>query len=141
MITSKNQKSTNGEIDLGQAEGGFVMAMGFWLFEKVRYDPKTGICLTNGTWEYKPPTSKDIPVDFRVTFLDNAPNPMGVLGSKCIGEPPLCLSPSIVFAVKRAIEAAREEAGNTDYFGLDSPATVEVIQQLCLLDYKQFLLN
>ena len=32
--------------------------------------------------EYKPPTSKDIPIDFRVELLKNAPNPLGVLGSK-----------------------------------------------------------
>jgi xanthine dehydrogenase/oxidase len=132
----------NGEIDIGQAEGAFVMGMGFWLMEKVRYDPSTGVCLTNGTWEYKPPTTKDIPVDFRVTFLDQTPNPgVGVLGSKCIGEPPLCLSPCVAFAVKRAIEAARYEIGNQHFFALNSPATVEAIQQLCLVDYKQFMLG
>jgi xanthine dehydrogenase/oxidase len=32
--------------------------------------------------EYKPPSSKDIPIDFRVTLLKNAPNPKGILSSK-----------------------------------------------------------
>ena len=32
--------------------------------------------------EYKPPSSKDIPIDFRVELLKDAPNPIGVLGSK-----------------------------------------------------------
>lgn len=32
--------------------------------------------------EYKPPCSKDIPIDFRVSLLKNAPNPLGVLRSK-----------------------------------------------------------
>ena len=32
--------------------------------------------------EYKPPSSKDIPIDFRVDLLKNAPNPIGILGSK-----------------------------------------------------------
>lgn len=32
--------------------------------------------------EYKPPCSKDIPIDFRVTLLKNAPNPLGILRSK-----------------------------------------------------------
>ena len=32
--------------------------------------------------EYNPPCSKDIPIDFRVELLKNAPNPLGVLGSK-----------------------------------------------------------
>ena len=34
--------------------------------------------------EYKPPSSKDIPIDFRVELLKDAPNPIGVLGSKGI---------------------------------------------------------
>ena len=32
--------------------------------------------------EYKPPCSKDIPIDFRVSLLKNAPNPLGILRSK-----------------------------------------------------------
>ena len=32
--------------------------------------------------EYKPPSSKDIPIDFRIELLKDAPNPVGVLGSK-----------------------------------------------------------
>ena len=32
--------------------------------------------------EYKPPSSKDIPIDFHVELLKDAPNPIGVLGSK-----------------------------------------------------------
>ena len=34
--------------------------------------------------EYKPPASKDIPIDFRIALLKNAPNPIGILGSKGI---------------------------------------------------------
>ena len=87
---------------------------------------------------YKPPSSKDIPIDFRIEFLKNAPNPVGVLGSKgtmafhcwllllstifvsklAVGEPPLCMSCSALFALKRAIEEARKDAGNADYFPL-----------------------
>src|SRR5262249_27890056 len=112
----------NGVIDIGQAEGGFVQGMGFWLLEKLKYDPVTGECLTNGTWEYKPPSTRDIPADFRVEFLGNNPNPLGVLGSKVVGEPPLCLSSSVLFAVKRAIEAARADSGpSKEFFQLNSP--------------------
>jgi hypothetical protein len=32
--------------------------------------------------DYHPPFSKDIPIDFRVTLLKDAPNPLGILGSK-----------------------------------------------------------
>ena len=88
--------------------------------------------------EYKPPSSKDIPIDFRVTLLKNAPNPVNVLGSKgivilvilfcssCVslslyagvGEPPLVMSCSALFAAKRAIESSRAEIGNRDFFSL-----------------------
>jgi xanthine dehydrogenase/oxidase len=131
----------NGTIDMGQAEGAFVMGIGFWFTEKVVNDPVSGLCLSNSTWTYHPPTSKDIPADFRVNFLKDNPNPVGFLGSKAVGEPPLCLSPCLAFAVKRAIEAARAEFNNTNYFALNSPATVEDIQQYCAVDYKQFKLN
>lgn len=117
------------------------MGMGFWILEKIKYDPDTGKLLTNGTWEYKPPMSKDIPIDFRITFLKNNPNVNGVLGSRCIGEPPLCLTPSVAFAVKHAIEAARAEIKNNDFFPFNSPTTVETVQQLCSLDVNQFVLN
>ena len=91
--------------------------------------------------EYKPPSSKDIPIDFRVELLKDAPNPIGVLGSKgvlnhvcwvrmpvfywwliilllAVGEPPIALSSSVLFAVKRAVESARADAGNTEFFSL-----------------------
>jgi xanthine dehydrogenase/oxidase len=42
------------------------MGLGFWLLEKIKYDSSSGKLLTNGTWEYKPPMSKDIPIDFRL---------------------------------------------------------------------------
>lgn len=111
------------------------------MFEKPKYDPKTGKCLTNGTWEYKPPLAQDIPVDFRVTLLNNNPNPLGVMGSKSIGEPPLNLSPSVFFSIKKAIEAARKEINKDSYFQLNSPATFDVIQQHCLVDFSEFKLK
>jgi xanthine dehydrogenase/oxidase len=66
---------------------------------------------------------------------------LGILGSKCVGEPPLCLTPSVAFAVKRAIEAAQLEIKQNSYFSFDAPTTVESVQQLCLLDINQFELN
>lgn len=35
-----------------------------------------------------------------------------------VGEPPHCLSCSALFAVKRAIESARNDGGNVDFFPL-----------------------
>ena len=61
--------------------------------------------------------------------------------AKAVGEPPLCLSPCVFFAVKNAIEAARLDAGTSTYFHLNAPATYDIIQQNCLNDFKQYKLN
>ena len=74
--------SLNPLIDVGQVEGAFVMGVGYWLTEKLVFDQVSGKLLTHNTWEYKPPSSKDIPIDFHVELLKDAPNPIGVLGSK-----------------------------------------------------------
>lgn len=75
-------------VDIGQVEGAFVMGQGLWTTEEVIIGEE-GQILTNRTWTYKPPGAKDIPVDFRVQFPKNNPNPVGVLNSK--GEGLICL--------------------------------------------------
>lgn len=69
-------------VDVGQIEGSIVMALGYWLNEELIYNTETGRLENNRTWNYKPPGAKDIPIDFRVTFLRNAPNPLGMTRSK-----------------------------------------------------------
>ncbi|XP_043920190.1 xanthine dehydrogenase-like [Protopterus annectens] len=133
-------ESLNPAIDVGQVEGCFVMGLGYWFTEKVIYDLNTGALLTNNTWEYKPPSSKDIPIIFNIELLKDAPNPTGVLRSKASGEPPLCMSSAALFAVKRAVESARAETGQKDYFSLNGPSGIDTIQTSCLVDYKQFSL-
>uniref|UniRef100_A0A1X7TMW0 Aldehyde oxidase/xanthine dehydrogenase a/b hammerhead domain-containing protein n=1 Tax=Amphimedon queenslandica TaxID=400682 RepID=A0A1X7TMW0_AMPQE len=137
-IDLSEKRYINPEIDVGQVEGAFVMGLGYFLTERVVYDKDTGALLTHNTWEYKPPTTKDIPIDFRVELLKNAPNPLGILGSKAVGEPPLLMSSGVLFALKRAVESARHDAGNSDPFILNAPATVEATQQACLVDPLKF---
>lgn len=60
------------------------MGVGYWLTEVLVYNRENGELLTNRTWTYKPPGVKDIPVDFRVKFLQKSSNPFGVLRSKGI---------------------------------------------------------
>ena len=45
---------------------------------------------------------------------------------------------SVFFSVRNAIESARLEIGKTGYFNLNSPITVESVQQACLVDISQF---
>jgi len=129
--------SMNPAVDIGQVEGGFIMGLGLHMNEEIYYNAQ-GELVTNGTWEYKPIMAMDIPIEFNVTLLKNSVNKMGVLGSKAVGEPPLTMGCAGLFAVQNAIAAARTSGG---YFELDSPCTVDRIQQTCQIDPTTFTLN
>nr|BCT26317.1 aldehyde oxidase [Euura sp. 'Pontania] len=134
-------RSMSPEVDVGQAEGAFVMGLGYWTCEDLIYDPETAVLTNNRTWNYKPPGAKDIPVDFRVSFRRNAPNPTGVLRSKATGEPPLCSSYVILLAIRDALNSARADAGNTDkWYNLHGPATTEKILSSSLTCKEQMIL-
>lgn len=55
--------------------------MGYYTSEEMIFDDE-GKLLTSRTWNYKPPGAKDIPVNFRIKFPENNPNPLGILKSK-----------------------------------------------------------
>ncbi len=91
--------------------------------------------MTRGPGSYKIPSANDIPSDFRVSLLRDAPNPRAVFSSKAVGEPPFLLANSAFFAVKDAISSARKDAGlGEGYFNLDSPATPERVRMACADD-------
>jgi len=121
----------NPAIDVGQVEGGFVQGMGWMCIEELVWGDKQhvwvppGHLFTKGPGNYKIPSINDIPIDFRVSLLQNAPNPRAVHSSKAVGEPPFFLAASVFFALKDAVYAARKDAGHEGWFQLHSPCTPE----------------
>ena len=137
----------NPAIDVGQIEGAYVQGFGWCMMEETVWGCdehrwlKPGTCFTRGPGAYKIPTANDIPIDFRVTLLDDAPNPQAIHSSKAVGEPPLFLAASAFFAAKAAIAAAREDnLGHIEGakpFPVDSPLTAERIRLACSDDIAQ----
>jgi xanthine dehydrogenase/oxidase len=143
-------KSLNPLLDVGQMEGGFVQGVGNMtteelLFQTPREAPRLGYppgAITSfGTWDYKPPGAKTIPIDFRVALLDNSGREIACRGprlqasavksSKGIGEPPLVLANTVFFAIRQAIAAFRRDQGHPEWFPLHAPATVARIREAC----------
>ncbi|KAK3793082.1 hypothetical protein RRG08_038587 [Elysia crispata] len=122
-------ESMNPIVDIGQVEGAFVMGLGAYLTEDIFYNKETGQLLNDGTWEYKPPTTKDIPIDWRIHFLPDTPNPVGILSSKAVGEPPIGLAMGALLAIKQAADSAREDVtGEQTFVPISAPLTVEKAQ-------------
>jgi len=138
-LTEDAGLSTAPLVDLGQIEGAFAMGLGLWTSEEIKFNETTGEILTMNTWEYKPPAAKDIPQDFRVTMLKNARNPMGVLSSKATGEPALLLGISVLFAIWDALNEYKKDAGQSGWWQLNGPATVEHIHQHAGVNPEQFI--
>ena len=131
-------KSLNPAIDIGQCEGAFMMGVGHVLREKVLFDEHDGALISDGTWEYKPPGVKDVPLRFNVDFLVNNDFSKGILNSKSSGEPPLVLAISVATAVRHAISASRADRGLTDFVPLDLPLTPQAIQAATAPEIEHF---
>jgi len=125
--------SLNPVIDIGQAEGCFVMGQGFMTQEETIYQAD-GQLTTDSTWEYKPPLNNQIPSDFRIELMKDSPFPKGVKRSKAVGDPPLMLAASVHTAVREAIKASRVERGKDAVFDLPVPASVDRIQSACAVE-------
>jgi xanthine dehydrogenase molybdopterin-binding subunit B len=96
--------SINPKIDLGQVTGGFIQGVGWCITETIRWS-SNGKLLNHSPDTYKIPTIDDIPLEFNVELLSDAPNPKAIRKSKAVGEPPLMLAFSAWLAVKDAISA------------------------------------
>ena len=84
-----------------------------------------------GPGAYKIPSFGDVPAQFNVCILRGVSNPRAVYSSKAVGEPPLFLAASVLYAIKKAIRSAREDAGVDPDFYIDIPATAERIRLSC----------
>ncbi|XP_064390143.1 xanthine dehydrogenase-like isoform X2 [Halichondria panicea] len=134
--------SINPAIDIGQVEGAFTQGLGLVTLEQCVYlegnqRTQRGTTFTTGPGTYKIPSVSDVPVVFNVSLLDRAPNPKAIFSSKAVGEPPLFLAASVLFALREAITAARAESGVSGYYRLDSPATCERIRMACQDKFTQ----
>jgi xanthine dehydrogenase molybdopterin binding subunit/xanthine dehydrogenase small subunit len=117
-------QSINEGINRGQIEGGFVQGMGWLTAEELVWN-REGRLLTHSPDTYKIPAVGDMPRDFRVRLLENAPNPKQTIGrSKAVGEPPFMLAISVREAIRDAV-AAFGPGGRQ--VRLASPATGESI--------------
>ncbi|MEK9833013.1 MAG: xanthine dehydrogenase molybdopterin binding subunit, partial [Rhodospirillaceae bacterium] len=65
--------SLNPAVDLGQIEGAFVQGQGWLTSEELVWNDR-GQLLTHGPSTYKIPGSRDVPPEFNVHILEDAPN-------------------------------------------------------------------
>lgn len=100
-------QSLNPLIDRGQVEGGVVQGLGWMTLEELQYDP-AGRLATADLTTYKIPDIHFAP-PVAVHFLEQAANPVGLLGSKAIGEPPFLYGIGAYFALLQALQAFRPD--------------------------------
>ncbi|PLB51501.1 xanthine dehydrogenase, partial [Aspergillus steynii IBT 23096] len=119
-------RSINPAIDYGQVEGAFVQGQGLFTMEESLWTG-AGQLATRGPGNYKIPGFSDIPQEFHVSFLRDVEwkNLRSIQSSKGIGEPPLFLGSTVLFALRDALKAARGMNGVVEPLVLDSPATSE----------------
>ena len=70
-----------------QVDGGTIMGLGYATTEELLVDPHTGIPVTQSLYEYRPPTTLDVPEI--VPILVESPVPAGPFGAKGLGENPM----------------------------------------------------
>ncbi|ORY77778.1 Molybdopterin-binding domain of aldehyde dehydrogenase-domain-containing protein [Protomyces lactucae-debilis] len=123
-------RSINPAIDYGQVEGAFVQGTGLFTIEESLWTRHNGQLFTKGPGAYKIPGARDIPQDFRVSFLKKADwaNLKTIQSSKGIGEPGLALGLAPFFALRDAVKRARLDSGDDTFLEWRSPATTERIR-------------
>jgi len=114
--------SLNPAVDIGQVEGGFVQGVGWLTSEELCWN-EAGQLTTHAPSTYKIPTCSDLPVDFKVSLLQNSANREDTIyRSKAVGEPPFMLGISVFHAIRDAI--ANDDRPLPE---LRAPATPEAV--------------
>ena len=119
-------RSINPAIDYGQIEGAFVQGQGLFTMEESLWT-QSGQLFTKGPGTYKIPGFSDIPQIFNVSFLQGVEwgHLRSIQSSKGVGEPPLFMGATVLFALREALVSARRDNGVEEKLVLDSPATAE----------------
>jgi xanthine dehydrogenase/oxidase len=122
-------RSINPAIDYGQIEGAFVQGQGLFTMEETLWT-RDGQLATRGPGNYKIPGFSDIPQEFNVSFLQGVSwnHLRSIQSSKGVGEPPLFLGATVLFALREALVSARRDNGIVAPLVLDSPATAEKLR-------------
>lgn len=124
-------RSINPAIDYGQIEGAFIQGLGLYTMEESLWT-RSGQLFTRGPGTYKIPGFSDIPQEFNVNFLQGVDwsSLRSIQSSKGVGEPPLFLGATVLFALREAVMSARRDNGVLEKLVLDSPATPERLRLL-----------
>ena len=116
--------SLNPAIDIGQIEGAFIQGMGWLTMEELVWHPKSGLLTTHAPSTYKIPTANDCPPVFNTRLYQGANVEDSIHRSKAVGEPPLLLPFSVLFAIRDAVSATGDHRIDPP---LRAPATSEAI--------------
>ncbi|KAH9212203.1 xanthine dehydrogenase [Leptodontidium sp. 2 PMI_412] len=124
-------RSINPAIDYGQIEGAFIQGLGLYTMEESLWT-QSGQLFTRGPGTYKIPGFSDIPQEFNVNFLQGVDwsSLRSIQSSKGVGEPPLFLGATVLFALREAVRSARRDNGVEEPLVMDSPATAEKLRLL-----------
>jgi xanthine dehydrogenase large subunit len=98
-------RSLDPATDRGQIEGGLMQGIGWMTCEELLYSPE-GKIQTDSLATYKVPDIAATP-EVTIDFLEDAPEPAGILGAKTVGEPPLMYGIGAYFAILDALRAFR----------------------------------
>ncbi|XP_021105387.1 aldehyde oxidase 1 isoform X2 [Heterocephalus glaber] len=122
--------SINPALDRGQVEGAFIQGMGLYTSEELKYSPR-GSLHTRGPDQYKIPGVCDIPTELHISFLPPSENSNTLYSSKGLGESGIFLGCSVLFAIRDAVRASRQERCLPGTVALSSPLTPEKIRMAC----------